>query len=66
MSDRPLALVTGGATGIGAACCRQLAQLSPEPTPTSATSFRASHLSQCIETTEAALAPAVLPYQSTL
>ncbi len=25
MSDRPLALVTGGATGIGAACCRQLA-----------------------------------------
>lgn len=25
MSDRPVALVTGGATGIGAACCRALA-----------------------------------------
>jgi len=25
MSDRPVALVTGGGTGIGAACCRQLA-----------------------------------------
>lgn len=26
MSDKPLALVTGGGTGIGAACCRELAQ----------------------------------------
>lgn len=26
MTDRPVALVTGGATGIGAACCRGLAQ----------------------------------------
>ena len=25
MSDQPVALVTGGATGIGAACCRRLA-----------------------------------------
>jgi 3-oxoacyl-[acyl-carrier protein] reductase len=25
MSDKPVALVTGGATGIGAACCRALA-----------------------------------------
>ena len=25
MSDRPVALVTGGGTGIGAACCRRLA-----------------------------------------
>ncbi|RZO86411.1 MAG: 3-oxoacyl-ACP reductase FabG [Oceanococcus sp.] len=27
MSDKPLALVTGGGTGIGAACCRELADL---------------------------------------
>lgn len=27
MSDKPLALVTGGGTGIGAACCRELATL---------------------------------------
>ncbi len=25
MSDQPVALVTGGGTGIGAACCRRLA-----------------------------------------
>ena len=25
MTDKPVALVTGGATGIGAACCRALA-----------------------------------------
>ena len=27
MSDKPLALITGGGTGIGAACCRELANL---------------------------------------
>src|SRR5262245_26795648 len=45
---------------------RYLAQVSPAPTPTTATSSVPRQSSHCIDSTDAAPAPAVLPYHSTL